>query len=694
MLFSRSVIQTTVGAIVGAALVAGGCGTASAQQLLAGSPSAGRVLWLRADDHVHRGPTQLVDGWNDLSGHGILLWNFLNGESQPEWLPVGIGGRPALQFDGNDWLWAVGMPTGSYTKAVVCQIDDFSFTNNVVSSVYHHALYFGGTAKARLFHSGDLVTSSVDAVVGKPMILVASYNAANGRAQLFLNKQLVGSTTTLNGNWDNSLLLGSFGFGYFMKGRIAEVSIYDHALDVAELGQLHDDLEARYFDPKVAGVRWSQRPRPGQIYQRDAMNQAVVNVSGAVTTPGLTTVTLAVSRDGAPWSTQTQTLVYGTNGEAPFTLSPSLDAGLHNHEIEVWVSDGLRRQLVSSVPAVTVGDVYVVHGQSNAQASDYYGEGLANQSQNQWIRTFGTASINGTTEFDLHWDLADGQAGLTHAAVGQWGLRLAEYLLARESMPIAIINGAVGGTSVTQHQRNDAQPLDQSTIYGRLLLRMVEAGVADRFKALLWYQGESDAYQPQVWSNGWLDLRSDWAEDYPAIERVYVVQIRNDCGGGGDVLKEIQRELPDLYSDTTVMSTTAVPAHDGCHYMYAGYRDLGEKLARLLLRDFYGSSDTREIDPPNPLSAKWLDLKHKRLEITFRDPNDKLYCQKGAAANFVMGDGVVGKITVVTGNKLTIDLAARSFSNLVSYRGHPFDGPWFRNSRGVGGLCFEGLLVQ
>ena len=43
-------------------------------------------------------------------------------------------------------------------------------------------------------------------------------------------------------------------------------------------------------------------------------------------------------------------------------------------------------------------------------------------------------------------------------------------------MPICMINGAVGGTRIDQHQRNPADPEDVATIYGRLLWRVQQAG--------------------------------------------------------------------------------------------------------------------------------------------------------------------------------------------------------------------------
>src|SRR5690242_16344240 len=90
--------------LLAALIVAAASPAARAQALVAeGEPRAGRVAWWRADLGVERGLSNLVEGWHDASGNGFALASSGNGESQPEWLPVAIGGRPALQFDGNDW---------------------------------------------------------------------------------------------------------------------------------------------------------------------------------------------------------------------------------------------------------------------------------------------------------------------------------------------------------------------------------------------------------------------------------------------------------------------------------------------------------------------------------------------------------------------------------------------------------------
>ena len=75
--------------------------------------------------------------------------------------------------------------------------------------------------------------------------------------------------------------------------------------------------------------------------------------------------------------------------------------------------------------------------------------------------------------------------------VGYWGVELARRLVENHQVPVCIINGAVGGARIDQHQRNAADPEDMTTIYGRLLWRVRRARLT-HVRAVLWHQGEND----------------------------------------------------------------------------------------------------------------------------------------------------------------------------------------------------------
>ena len=231
--------------------------------------------------------------------------------------------------------------------------------------------------------------------------------------------------------------------------------------------------------------------------------------------------------------------------------------------------------------------------------------------------------------------MAEGLFFYDHGSIGSWGLRIGEHLVADYQVPVAFINGAVGGTAISLHLRNDADPMNLNTIYGRLLFRAEEAGVRDSARAMFWYQGESDGEFATRYEGEFATLYQSWLEDYPSLEKKYVVQIRKGCGVALSGVREVLRRLPESYADIEVMSTTALPGHDGCHYFYEGYRELGDRVARLVARDFYGSTDVIDIEAPNIVSAQFIDPLV--LELTFENDQDTLVWGSGSHAFFFPG---------------------------------------------------------
>ena len=96
------------------------------------------MLWLRATTGVESGLSNLVSSWVDADGLEVAQ---ASGSRMPRWSRHGVGGRPALHFDGDDSLTRLdGMPTGDYTKVAVVTLDDYGSHNNVLSGANEHFL--------------------------------------------------------------------------------------------------------------------------------------------------------------------------------------------------------------------------------------------------------------------------------------------------------------------------------------------------------------------------------------------------------------------------------------------------------------------------------------------------------------------------------------------------------------------------
>ena len=129
------------------------------------------------------------------------------------------------------------------------------------------------------------------------------------------------------------------------------------------------------------------------------------------------------------------------------------------------------------------------------------------------------------------------------------------------------MNGAVGGTQIQDHLRNSDNPQDYSTIYGRLLSRIVLVGIKENIKGIFWYQGENSSDPSYInYADNFQTLYSNWKLDYPSIKKIFLFQVRPGCGGEFQrEVREIQRNISNSYSDVAVISTVGVPGHDGCH---------------------------------------------------------------------------------------------------------------------------------
>jgi hypothetical protein len=659
-------------------------------------PSAGRVLWLRADRGVSRSLSNLVGTWRDEQNQQVLVNP--RGGTQPLWRAAAVHGEPALHFDGNDWLAGDGMPGGSCTQVLVCQLDEPVFAGDHVGLMHTTSgsdLEFAGFNRARCRRGSTTATSSVIVQAGRPVILVASYDAVTGALRIHQDgvpvAQAACGRLPLGGA---GLSVGGDGLAGGLRGLVAEVMVYDRVLAGVELDLLHDYLRARYASGSAPSVRFSQAPQPGALLPRSEAGSATARFTGELSGGTWDTLVLETRRDGAPFAVASQPLSYA-GGRAGFSIASELHTGLHDWSLSLRVADAGGSRLLEVVPNVVVGDVWLVNGQSNAVAADYHAEHSANaENSSHWVRSFGSSVAGPESLQDLHWALAEGEDIYEHGAVGAWALRLGYLLQRDQGVPVCLINGAFGGSALIQHLRNDQKPEDLSTIYGRLLQRTAAAGVQSSVRGMLWYQGEADAQFPLDWARQWELLQGAWSLDYPALERVYVLQLRDDCSAGGRELREIQRGLGAPGSRLAVMSTTAVPFHDGCHFRYAGYREIGDRLARVVGRDCYGSLDTQEIDAPNVIEASWDDPAHSRIRLKFQDPDDQLTFQPGAELDFLTEDDVAVLGGTVDGGSVVLQLAATSSTARIHYDGHPLDGPWLINSRGVGALAFANLPVR
>lgn len=442
---------------------------------------------------------------------------------------------------------------------------------------------------------------------------------------------------------------------------------------------------------RPTAVSITEAPQEFQLYPRNpSTNRAEVPIAGQVLSSSYSAIRVDVYRESALVESLTEPLNF-TIGAAAFRLTPQIPAELANYHFEISAITNGAPQLIKRINNVVAGDIFVINGQSNAEAWAF--NGSANFNRNQFIRSFGTSSAEAAqvaSNRDWHW--AEGDIIFSSGSVGQWGLRLGRLIMEEQGIPVAIFNGGHGGQAIPFFQRNDGNHYDLSTNYGRLLTRLTNAHVVGDIRALLWYQGESDAYQPQVHKSGFESLYADWRSDLGDVP-IYVHQIRSDCGGGGMAVREIQRRFADTLSNVTVMSTTAIDGHDGCHFAYVdGYEVIAQHIYGMLERDFYGAPNNN-VEPPNPSNAYFSRSDDTEITIVMRNSADTLVWEAGAQQHFkVEGTTVTVVGGNISGNRLILRLSGSAPNALgISYLGHDGAGPWVTNAKGIGLLAFDTL---
>lgn len=359
-----------------------------------------------------------------------------------------------------------------------------------------------------------------------------------------------------------------------------------------------------------------------------------------------------------------------------YSLSVKLKAGLVKYRAEFRSKSGDRETLLHTAKNLVCGDAFLICGQSNAVATDFGKENPLAPSD--WVRTFGATDGSPQGSRLKLWASAQARSPGGKAEIGYWGMELGRRLVEKEMIPICLINGAVGGTRIDQHQRNPAEPTDVSTIYGRLLWRVQQAKLTHGIRAVLWHQGENDqgadgptgGFGWESYRQNFIDLSAAWNEDYPNIQHYYVFQIwpkacAMGVGGSDNKLREVQRTLPKYFSNLSVMSTLGVKPPGGCHFPAAGYSEFARLIGPLIEQQIYHRAAADSLTPPNLKRAFFTSDRRDELILEF----DQAVVWSDALTSQFYLDGEAGQIASgsASGNYLVLKLKIPSNASKVTY---------------------------
>jgi hypothetical protein len=437
-------------------------------------------------------------------------------------------------------------------------------------------------------------------------------------------------------------------------------------------------------------------PKHLQFYPRGDDDSATVAISGNYYDAGYDSIYLKFFMNGTLVSRISEPLVY-ESGKAAFAFAPRIHAELSEYSFLLGVKSTTVDKQIAFRDSIVCGDALLIDGQSNAINNNL---GYTNE----FYRTFGLNQSHNTT--DTAWAISSTDVGFGGGAeVGSWGLRLQELIMNTYQIPTCIINGGVGATTIAQHLRDPLNSTNLLTIYGGMLFRAIKANVAAKAKVLFWYQGESDVITN--YSSNFHALYNSWKEDYPNVQKIYVMQVRPGCtaGFGADV-RDLLRTLQDSFPNIESVSTMGLPGHDGCHFVPIGYSGLGDQLFRLLTRDFYGSTDRDQVSSPNIHQAYYANSAHTRIGLTFLPeetqfvlPADTMIGSFTDSINnyFYLNDtGSVVKSLSTSRNRIFLDLKNPSSARLITYLPDKYyndtaaiyEGPWITNTRSIGAFSF------
>ena len=440
-----------------------------------------------------------------------------------------------------------------------------------------------------------------------------------------------------------------------------------------------------------------EQPEDGQFYARDDRDEATLVWNGRLDAP-TDGVFVRVFADDKRFAEQRAKPA----ADGRYTLAVKLRPGLIRYRAEFGTTVAGKDTVLRTAADLACGDAFVLDGQSNAVATDW-GKGDFNESSD-WIRTFGST---GGSPGSVRWGNAVRRGHDGELTIGFWAYELAARLVERQKVPICIINGAVGGTRVDQHQRDAVNPEDHGTIYGRLLWRVRQARLEDGVRGIFWHQGENDqgadgptgGYGYETYRELFLRMAGAWREDYPNIQHAYMFQIwPKACAMGSDDsddrLREVQRTLPRAFAHMSIMSSLGIEPEGGCHYPAEGYAQMARLIAPLVERFNYGIMPTASITPPDLVRARFANAARDAVVLEFDQP---VRWDAALASQFRLDGGKAAfNAGSADGATVTLRLADPTGARSISY----IDGDrWsqkaiLRGENGIAALTFSDVTIE
>lgn len=355
-----------------------------------------------------------------------------------------------------------------------------------------------------------------------------------------------------------------------------------------------------FFAQNVSLI-WSEKPQNKHHFYGIAIDDSArihfVGTASCGATPKPQSATIFLYKNEVLIDTITQAIVFNGN-QANINCTIAIKGEIASYKTVFCI--GNTSVIADSIKA---GIFILCSGQSNMVASYPQTAVQTHIPFDPYIGSYGNATKNPVSAmqaYSFKFHLADPNSAYVHGSVGILAFYLAKTLKDSLQLPICVLNGAVGGTSIVAHLKNATSYIDSTSIYDRLLLRVIKSKVAnDQIRAFFWFQGESDVLNPvSAYLTNFISLTDSLRKDYGANLPIFVAQVHRQCCGASEdsVLdfQELQRNLPNING---IISTNGVALGiNDCHFSVNSYMKLGHSMAQLFWA-YHQQIDAKKIFP-------------------------------------------------------------------------------------------------
>ncbi len=297
---------------------------------------------------------------------------------------------------------------------------------------------------------------------------------------------------------------------------------------------------------------------------------------------------------------------------------------------------------------ILIGEVWVCSGQSNMEWSANSGIDNAateiEKANYPNIRFFNVTKRTSETEQDDlegSWSVCAPETMKDFSAVGYF---FARRLQGEMGIPVGLIDNSWGATSAEvwtpkavfeknsylkqqakKIEENIWAPVQPSILYNAMVHPIVNFKIA----GVLWYQGESNAANPESYLELFTAMITSWREEWGYEFPFYYVQIapyNYGTVGKGVKVRDAQRRALKV-TNTGMVVVSDICTTDDIHP--TNKQDVGLRLANLALKDQYRVLDNIVNGP----LFKEFKISDKKMKVIFEN-SDGLYFKDKKLENF------------------------------------------------------------